>query len=272
MKSFGLMGLAGSGKDTTAKILREVLMREGLGDFEMRAFAAPLKDFTMDVFGLTPSAVYDHVLKEKEFKVSYDKRQFVRELYFELDSILGEYCDSTGLEFCTVELQIAEKLGVSHHENVIMHLSNKFLEILKEDTCEPSWFRSKLRGVLGDTALTFKTTPRSILQKIGTEFFRGFVSESFWTDIAPRTGVIMTDVRFANELDYIHRNEGLIIKIVNQNQRDIKNSGHASEQLVYTATPDFTLVHDGVNLESIASKVDAFVNTLKQNKDLGAYA
>lgn len=268
--SFGLMGLAGSGKDTTAKILREALLRENLGDFELRAFAAPLKDFTMDVFGLTPSAVYDHVLKEQEFKVGYDKRRFINRAAFELDAILAEYCESTGLDLITVEDRIAEKLGVPGNEDILLHLSNKLLEVLADDTCKPSWIRSKLRGVLGDTALTFKTTPRSILQKIGTEFFRGYVSESFWTDIAPRSGVIMTDVRFANELEYIRGNGGVIIKIVNENQRDIKNSGHASEQLVYTATPDITLVHDGVNLQSIASKVDAIVYQLKQLKDLGA--
>lgn len=263
--SFGLMGLAGSGKDTTANILRQALSDAELGCFEMRAFAAPLKDFTMDVFGLTPSAVYDHVLKEQEFKVGYDKRRFVRRLSGELYDILNEYCESSGKPYFEVENDIARKLGVSPHENVLLHLSEKFLEVLVDDTCKPSWIRSKLRGVLGDTALTFKTTPRSILQKIGTEFFRGYVSESFWTDIAPRSGVIMTDVRFANELEYIRRNGGVIIKIVNENQRDIKNSGHASEQLVYTATPDFTFVHDGVNLQSIASKVDAFIEQLKQH-------
>lgn len=268
--SFGLMGLAGSGKDTTAKILREALLRENLGDFELRAFAAPLKDFTMDVFGLTPSAVYDHVLKEQEFKIGYDRRRFVSRLMYELDAILAEYCESAGLDIVIVEDQIADKLGISRDENVLLQLSYKFLEVLKDDTCKPSWFRSKLRGVLGDTALSFKTTPRSILQKIGTEFFREYVSESFWTDIAPRSGVIMTDVRFANELEYIRRNGGVIIKIVNENQRGIKNSGHASEQLVYTATPDITLVHDGVNLQSIASKVDAIVYQLKQHNDLGA--
>lgn len=257
-----MMGLAGSGKDTTAKILQDALLVAGHGHFDLRAFAAPLKDFAIDAFGFSPSAVYDHVLKEKAFTMSYDKSSFMETLYCCLDDIISDYCNSSERSYDEVMGVIAGKLGVERNGQVMYKLADKYLEVLADDTCKPSWLRTKLDWMCGEPKLVFKSTPRSILQKTGTEFFRGLVSESFWTDIAPKSGVIMTDVRFSNELDYIRNNGGVIIKIVNKNQRVIKNSTHASEELVYTATPDFTFVHDGVNIQSIVSNVDAFVNNL----------
>ncbi|MNN65301.1 hypothetical protein D3C81_1807910 [compost metagenome] len=154
-------------------------------------------------------------------------------------------------------------LGVADLEGACDKLYAAYRKILEPELFTPGWFKSTLyRLVDSEEMIRFMTSPRKLLQVTGTEFFRDNVSQSFWTDIAPKRNVVYTDVRFANELDFVHDNGGLVLKIVNTNQQVIANSGHASEQLVYTATPDYIIEHDGINLSSIDRAVDKFIATL----------
>lgn len=68
----------------------------------------------------------------------------------------------------------------------------------------------------------WKITPRSALQKIGTEMFRAQVSDDFWIKCAQKeidessVPVVIADCRFENEIEFIHSIGGKIIYI----QRD----------------------------------------------------
>ena len=66
-------------------------------------------------------------------------------------------------------------------------------------------------------------TPREALQKMGTEVGRNIFHENFWVDrlekyLAPGEHCVVTDCRFQNEIDFIHRQGGILIEI----QRGIK--------------------------------------------------
>jgi hypothetical protein len=64
-------------------------------------------------------------------------------------------------------------------------------------------------------------SPRQMMQLVGTDFFRAHLNENFWIRHfedwvlaePPFTSVVVTDIRFQNELDVVKRLEGLVIKI-----------------------------------------------------------
>lgn len=264
MNSIGLMGAAGSGKDTTARILINKLQEAGLETFEPYSFAGPLKDFTIDVFGIAPHIVEprtpeDRITREAVVKITYSVEQLKSDFAWAISDILDVYAEANDMDHASM----LASLGHGNINQTVDALFEAYRKILNNESYTPSWFTSILHRLLRNTEVVrYKTSPRRLLQVTGTEFFRENVSHSFWTDIAPKRNVIYTDVRFANELDFVHANGGLVLKIVNKNQQVIANSAHASEQLVYTATPDYTIEHDGVNLYTIDRAVEQFIATL----------
>ena len=65
----GILGLAGSGKDTFASMLQEELSKLG-HDFKIDRYARPIKELTADIFNLTLDELEDRVLKEAPRVVS----------------------------------------------------------------------------------------------------------------------------------------------------------------------------------------------------------
>lgn len=264
MNSIGLMGAAGSGKDTTAKILIAKLQDAGRETFETYSFARPLKDFTIDVFRIAPHIIeptcpQSRALRETVQRFNYNEAALRNNFNWALDEILEAYATAKDISYD----DMLAGLGVESFNHACDKLYAAYRKILTPELFTPNRFMSILYRLVDSGEVTrFMTSPRKLLQVTGTEFFRDNVSQSFWTDIAPKRNVVYTDVRFANELDFVHDNGGLVLKIVNKNQQVIANSGHASEQLVYTATPDYTIEHDGVNLSSIERAVDDFIATL----------
>jgi len=70
-------------------------------------------------------------------------------------------------------------------------------------------------------------TPREIMQEIG-EFYRK-IDYNFWVKILSKNitnkDVLITDIRYVNEADFVLENKGFLIKIV----RDVDNKIHGSE-------------------------------------------
>ena len=63
-----------------------------------------------------------------------------------------------------------------------------------------------------------KFTPREALQKIGTEVGREIFHENFWVDRLQKqlnkdTNYVVTDCRFQNEIEFVHKNNGILIEI-----------------------------------------------------------
>jgi dephospho-CoA kinase len=85
-------------------------------------------------------------------------------------------------------------------------------------------------------------SPRNALQYLGTDVFRNNINkllpnitDNFWVMLLEnkykkiKGNVIITDVRFQNEVDMIHKNGGFVIKI-NRNTNNIDN--HDSEKYI----------------------------------------
>jgi hypothetical protein len=205
MSLIGIVGLAGAGKDTFCDLLLQKLP-----EYKRYSYADPLKEFVRGVFGLSYEQCYDPKLKEvcMTFDFSYSELQMKFEAWFDI---------------------VAPTWSIRDRNDVYF---TQMLRSLKNEYHVKSGFTNKLMAFLGlEHRIVFYTSPRKLLQLIGTDFFRTYVSNSFWVDKAPTQHTIIPDVRFQNEVEHITSNGGLIIKIVDPTLNQIETSNHVSENL-----------------------------------------
>lgn len=127
---------------------------------------------------------------------------------------------------------------------------------------------SKLYDSLGYVRAKEYDEVRRLLQKLGTEVGRKIIGDSTWTDIVVRRakdaaktapGVIITGIRYPNELDMITDElEGELWWVVRPSLQAGANAGHSSENSVFESDFDRTIRNDGT-LEDLYTKVDQLV-------------
>lgn len=111
---------------------------------------------------------------------------------------------------------------------------------------------------------------RRLLQVLGTEVGRKMISESVWTDIAARKvreavargvpGVVLTGVRFPNELEMLEEElGGETWWVTRPSLESGQNASHASENSVSSVDFERTIWNDGT-LEELYQKVDQIVS------------
>ena len=112
------------------------------------------------------------------------------------------------------------------------------------------WWEKKL-GIPG-------LTPRMMLQKIGTDLFRTYFHPDIWITIVERkiidalrlnNRVVVTDCRFVNEGELIHRLGGNVVRVCRgdtQTIEDCKIQGmHPSEYNILTFPFDYHIDNNG---------------------------
>jgi len=109
---------------------------------------------------------------------------------------------------------------------------------------------------------------RWLMQKVGTEIFRNQVSKSYWIDkldesifryLSLNGLIVVDDVRFMSEADYIRGNGGVLVKIV----RDTGVvSDHASEREQDLIVPDMVVTNDG-DLDELKQSMALVVEGMK---------
>lgn len=87
-------------------------------------------------------------------------------------------------------------------------------------------------GDLQELNIVAELTARQFLQRYGTEAHRDVFDYDFWVnaafqDIPEKMLVTVTDVRFPNEVEAIHKRGGVVIHILGETQVE---AAHASEQ------------------------------------------
>lgn len=88
-------------------------------------------------------------------------------------------------------------------------------------------------------------TPRQVLQLIGTEYIRK-ANPDYWlhragrfADANPRNNIVITDVRFKNEAEWVKRRGGKVVQILRISKAAEVGGEHESETIDFT--PDFTI-------------------------------
>lgn len=94
---------------------------------------------------------------------------------------------------------------------------------------------------------------RELLQIIGTELGRDLHGENCWIRILDRkhgkkSRVVIDDVRFLNEVDYIRSRNGCIVHVISDRAPN-RNAKHRSEHMDFAAVADYTVTNNGTLAE-----------------------
>lgn len=100
----------------------------------------------------------------------------------------------------------------------------------------------------------FQATPRHMMQTLGTEWGRDTINDNIWVIAAaqrikqmhrsqPDATILITDVRFQNEADFV-RKHGFLIHVERPIQR-IDGSTHRSESRLSMLDSDYIIINDG---------------------------
>jgi hypothetical protein len=133
-----------------------------------------------------------------------------------------------------------------------------FADALKRGCME--FFGFSYEQVYGDLKETTDTfwgfTPRWVLQYVGTELMRTHIDTNIWVKsleaVLTHHGrfdigqdVVVTDVRFNNEAEWIHNKGGTIVQVVRPAAPGIATADHASETGVSFDYIDRIIMNDG---------------------------
>lgn len=107
------------------------------------------------------------------------------------------------------------------------------------------------------------TSPRYLLQFIGTDLFRAWNSDIWVWSLEKNLGenTAITDVRWKNEAEMIKRKGGIILRIDGKEPRD-PSTVHYSEKEILEIEPDYIIKNDGT-IEEFYEKIDAFIRSQK---------
>lgn len=94
----------------------------------------------------------------------------------------------------------------------------------------------QLYGVKRDVKdARYDLTPRQLMQKFGSDFLRDMIDRDFWIKFFVRWAqkqqrpIVVSDVRFQNELDIIKSLGGHVIKLERKDAGHISDDPHSSE-------------------------------------------
>lgn len=133
----GILGLAGSGKDTFATMLQKHLT-----GFTIDRYAAPLKDLTAEIYNCTLEELEDRAFKEKPKQVSRDV--MIEAVFYWLTVIL---------RFTEEELDRASELFFEHFGSAKAMSPREFQQVFGTDVVravKPSAWVQHLQGKEGN--------------------------------------------------------------------------------------------------------------------------
>jgi len=113
-------------------------------------------------------------------------------------------------------------------------------------------------------------SPRHALQFIGTDLIRSYmdkliphIKNNFWVKVLekeyldtvknfPEKYIVISDVRFENEVDFIHKYGGTVIKLERESEYD---DVHISEKGIDDITNYDILIHNNSTLDALYEKI-----------------
>lgn len=133
-------------------------------------------------------------------------------------------------------------------------------DILEGDTNASRAFRERV-DPWWSYKFGFEVTPRLILQRMGTEACRHGIADNIWIAalekrIQGMQNVVVSDVRFPNEIDFIRSAQGIIVRVDRgpQPTKDELSKMHISETAWNNTVPDIIIDNNGT-IEELKKKV-----------------
>jgi hypothetical protein len=134
----------------------------------------------------------------------------------------------------------------------------QMLKSIGVDYSDPYWQGNKdnVIPVLG-------VSMRQLMQTLGTDWGRDMISKDLWTLVASQNlartglGMVVPDVRYDNEADWVRNHGGRIIHITRAAAPTVRE--HASENGILVHDNDLHLTNDS-SLEDLQHNVKALLN------------
>lgn len=264
LRLIGVSGHLGAGKDTVADYLQNEY------GYTRVALADPIKRFGHKVFLFSREQLWGPSGARNAVDYRYNSPQ----MWNETEARLRSY----GREFC------AEVIGTEDSHLI----SNAYVSLLH-------WFSDLRRD------FEKKLSPRIMLQTLGTEWGRDCIYEDVWIayllriakkllnedgSTAPWTytpedgvipaseyakGVVVSDVRFFNELRLMKTEGGLLVRVVrpetDSGARSIGIASHASEMQNFDLNEFDCLLNNNTTIESLYNAVDIFMRAVGASGD-----
>jgi hypothetical protein len=124
----------------------------------------------------------------------------------------------------------------------------------------------------------WNVTPRVVYQYLGTDVFRNDIQKimpeigtNFWIKLTidnyhklknahHNCNVVISDIRFENELNSIRKEGGIIIKITRPSNKNIDN--HDSEKEIINLQADYEIINDG-SIQNLHQQIDIIIKDIK---------
>lgn len=225
---------ARSGKDSVATMLQDYLVDTG-----RYAFASPIKTSINELFSWDERHS-DGVLKEIVLPTFFPSDE-------QWQDVIGDFYRKHS-ELYNLSTCVEKAFEIATVFNTWCFDNNRVVQCLDYNS---DHFGNELIHI----------SPREMYQLFGTEMMRECISDSFWTDIAPTENVIITDVRFKNEVEWLYENNGTLIDVQRPNNQ-VKVASHSSEAGT-GVDADYIIVNDGT-LEQLEDEVDKLATILKE--------
>lgn len=232
----GFCGKANAGKDTAADFL---VSAHG---FKKTAFAAKVKSFCAEVFALSPNQLHDFAQKEAVLPADHD-------LPFSTAAEMSAIAASAWADVFDMTFDEWSPLGVAHRKPLERYPFKSPEQIITALTTRLMyWFELRAgHRMMADFCKSL--SPRQIMQWVGTEVGREIYPDLWaeatlhrvrlWTD--QRENVIVSDVRFPNEVDMINAANGVVVRVLRPDAPTTKEASHVSETDLDRLSYRFTL-------------------------------
>lgn len=241
MKTIGLAGAAGSGKDTAYEYISEWAEEQGL-TAQRDAFADRLKISAAHSLGVFANEIEfcNRLKTDGQITFSFGNDDAWLQWFAGLRAKKGRDFGVWKEAVLATAPYTGTRQVRSEQEREVMQDRKEHLSALRQ-------FESDV-PVLPPSVLRDTMSGRTYLQLYGTEAHREVFGTDFWVNVlfdANRTNsdlLVITDVRFPNEADAIHERGGKVWQI----QRESSGAGnHSSEIPLEREVVDCTFVNDG---------------------------
>lgn len=220
IKLLGMTGRAGSGKDTAAGMLSDML------GFETYALASPIKNLVNSLFGWG----YDHSegsLKEQELAVTFSSVGF---------GLFKHSWNEYNLELHTGEKPVPAALGILN--TLGLNHTDTFGEVI--GFISP---RKAYQLVGTEWGRSFKDT---LWLDIASDGLRTRAeSDDSWEHGSIKRGTIITDIRFPNERDWLESMNGKLVHLDRGGYTRTEETSHSSEAGLEVGEDDWVLYNKG---------------------------
>lgn len=255
----GVVGAAGSGKDTFTDMINEILPVMGM------AFADPIKDFAQKVFRFTDEQMWGPTSARNGVDHRFSPPERPPETYI---GVLTE--------LVRAKIHYHDKNRADAKQRYEQHRLDFILDTMVGGW--PSRAGAKLDEVMEQILAMKHITPRTVLQLLGTEYGRA-LSDSLWVDIALQKAqalnkngltVAIKDTRFVNEARAIKEAGGQVVRI-RRPSLDLGAvdragvAGHVSEKGIYSPEMTQYVMYEILNVEgldALRAQAEQFVRTL----------